>query len=72
MKKLIIIACCMLMGCGFGFIDGSTVTAVSQHRNYCEYSVRFLTRNNEAIDNKVACDCGKFQIGDTLYLTKTK
>lgn len=72
MKKLIIIACCMLVGCG-KFRDGSVVVQIADTEGGCTYTTRYYYLNaNGFTEAVVKASCGKFQIGDTLYLTKTK
>lgn len=71
MRKLIIIACCMLMGCDFR--EGSVVMQVANNNGVCTYTTRYHYKNGTGfIETTVKAPCGKFQIGDTLYLTKTK
>lgn len=72
MRKLIIIACCMLMGCD-RFREGSVVVQIANTSGACTYTTRYHYINGTGFtETLVKAPCGKFQIGDTLYLTKTK
>lgn len=70
MKKLIIIACCMLVGCDT-FRDGSVVVQIADTKGGCTYTTRYYNSDGFT-ESLIKAPCGKFQIGDTLYLTKTK
>lgn len=71
MSKIIIIACCMLMGCG-KFNDGSVVLQIADTNGGCTYTTRYYINSSGFTESLIKAPCGKFQIGDTLYLTKTK
>ena len=77
MKKLIILLfiTTLLSSCGrdpIKFDEGAIITDIENYDNYCVYYSR-TTRWFEfiSIPKGYFCDkCGKFNIGDTIILTK--
>lgn len=79
MKKYIIILITLLTSCGYSILDTergiviSDIESKSFHPGYCYYYGTGTQANTVAISRsnfQFIDSCGKFQIGDTIKLTK--
>lgn len=78
MKKLILIMIVFLLSCGYATIDTQKtliITGIENHNDpvYCYYFGKGSAAYTNTMTSKYFMfvdSCGKFQIGDTIKLTK--